>query len=133
MRHQFRHQDQLVYEWEQTLDDLNIFIIVPKGIKAKQLYVDITVKHLKVGIVPNPPYLEVYSFTGSNLQCLPCLQLSIDTMMPMRMLKVRAFPQALVATQLVQIGRGMSFHYLLSSPEGSWRASNSDRILLDPW
>lgn len=59
MRHQFRHENQVVYEWEQTLSDLNIFIKVPTGIKAKQLYVDISNKHLRVGIVPNPPYLEV--------------------------------------------------------------------------
>lgn len=58
MRHQFRHQDQVVYEWEQTLNDLNIYIQVPAGINGKQLYVDLSTKHIKVGIKPNPPYLE---------------------------------------------------------------------------
>ncbi len=58
MRHQFLHEKQLVYEWEQSLSDLNLFIKVPEGVKAKQLYVDISKKHLRVGIVPNSPYLE---------------------------------------------------------------------------
>ena len=64
MRHQFWHEKQLVYEWEQTLSDLNIFIKVPAGIKAKQLYVDITNKQLRVGIVPNTPYLEARPSQG---------------------------------------------------------------------
>ena len=69
MRHQFRHENQFVYEWEQTLSDLNIFIKVPTGIKAKQLYVDISNKHLRVGIVPNPPYLEVCLLEGLMSLC----------------------------------------------------------------
>ena len=59
MRHQFRHQDQVVYEWEQTLNDINIYIQVPAGVKGKQIYVDLENTHIKVGIKPNPPYLEV--------------------------------------------------------------------------
>ena len=59
MRHQFRHQDQVVYEWEQTLNDVNIYIQVPAGVKGKQIYVDLETTHIKVGIKPNPPYLEV--------------------------------------------------------------------------
>ena len=58
MRHQFWHEKQLIYEWDQSLSDLNIFIRVPEGVKAKQLFVDLSNKHLSVGIKPNPAYLE---------------------------------------------------------------------------
>lgn len=61
MRHQFRYENRVIYEWEQTLSDLNIYLSIPQGVKANQLFVNISNKHLRVGIVPNPPYLEVFS------------------------------------------------------------------------
>jgi len=67
MRHRFRHQDHVVYEWDQTLNDLNIYIQVPAGVKGKQIYVDLEIKHIRVGIKPNPPYLEV------NISWLCCI------------------------------------------------------------
>ncbi|KAK9810223.1 hypothetical protein WJX72_006960 [[Myrmecia] bisecta] len=42
----------------ETLTEVNIYCKVPQGVKAKQLYVDIDSKHLRVGIQPNPPYLN---------------------------------------------------------------------------
>jgi len=48
-----------VYEWDQTLSEVNVYIEVPAGVKAKQLYVDITSTHVRLGIHPNPPYLDV--------------------------------------------------------------------------
>ncbi len=36
------HGDQTVYEWDQTLGEVNVYIRLPAGVRAKQLYVDIS-------------------------------------------------------------------------------------------
>jgi hypothetical protein len=50
-----------VYEWEQSLEEVNIFIKPPPGVTARLLDVNITVNHLSVGIKGNPPYINVRS------------------------------------------------------------------------
>jgi hypothetical protein len=58
-RHAYVCKGQTVYEWDQTLSDVNIYVQLPSGVSARQLYVDITSTHIKIGIKPNPPYLDV--------------------------------------------------------------------------
>lgn len=58
-RHAHVHQGRTIYEWDQTLSELNLYVQLPTGVKAKQLYVDISSSHLRIGIKPNPPYLDV--------------------------------------------------------------------------
>ena len=58
-RHKYTHENRTIYEWDQTLCDVNIYIEVPSGVRAKQLFVDIKQTHIKIGITPNPPYLDV--------------------------------------------------------------------------
>ncbi|PNH11186.1 NudC domain-containing protein 2 [Tetrabaena socialis] len=58
-RHQYKHNGQVVYEWDQTFSEVNIYVPVPPGVRGKQLFVDITTSHLRFGIKPNPPYLDV--------------------------------------------------------------------------
>ena len=71
MRHKFEHNGQVVYEWEQSLTEVIIFIDIPEGVKAKQLYVDLSTKTISLGISPNPPYLQVIkTISGSALQLL---------------------------------------------------------------
>ncbi len=50
---------QLVYEWDQTVSEVNLYVSVPPGVRAKQLYVDILQTHIKFGMHPNPPFLDV--------------------------------------------------------------------------
>ena len=58
-RHKFQHQGRTIYSWNQTLQELNLFVDGPPGVRAKQLAVAITSTHLSIGIVGNPPYLSV--------------------------------------------------------------------------
>lgn len=58
-RHQFVHQGQVVYEWDQTFSEVNIYVQVPPGVKGKQLFVDLAGSHVRFGIKPNPPFLDV--------------------------------------------------------------------------
>lgn len=58
-RHTVTHDGQTIYEWSQTIDDVDVFVKLPPGVKGKQLYVDIQRAHLTIGIRPNPPYIDV--------------------------------------------------------------------------
>lgn len=74
-RQQYLHKGQLVYEWDQTLDDVNLYIkpppfLLPKhrsqfekqlkpGEKLPKLDISITSKRLRVGMTGNPPYIDV--------------------------------------------------------------------------
>jgi len=58
-RHKFQHQGRTIYSWNQTLQELNLFVEGPPGVRAKQLAVAITSTHLSIGIAGNPPYLSV--------------------------------------------------------------------------
>ena len=50
--------DHIIYEWEQTLEEVLIFIYPPEGIRAKDLDILIQKQHLRVGIRGNPPFLD---------------------------------------------------------------------------
>ncbi|KAG1676385.1 hypothetical protein FOA52_001180 [Chlamydomonas sp. UWO 241] len=56
-RHQFVHCGRTVYEWDQTLEEVNIYVDVPPGTSAKALFCDITTSRVSLGIKGNPPYL----------------------------------------------------------------------------
>jgi hypothetical protein len=74
-RQQFVHQGEVVYEWDQTLDDVNVYIKPPPfllkknremyekqlapGQKLPKLEIKFTSKTLSVGMTGNPPYLNV--------------------------------------------------------------------------
>lgn len=71
-RHKYMYQDRLIYEWEQSLDEVNIYIKLPpnvlkknqkqlesQGLKLQKINVKIQKNSLSVGIVGLPPYLNV--------------------------------------------------------------------------
>jgi len=58
-RHSYTYENRKIYEWDQTVSEVNIYIKVPPGVRGKQLFVEIKQSHIKVGITPNPPYLDV--------------------------------------------------------------------------
>ena len=57
-RLQFKHEGRVVYEWEQNLEEVNIYIVPPKGIPRNMIDVVIEHKHLKVGLKGNPPFID---------------------------------------------------------------------------
>ncbi|KAG2394899.1 uncharacterized protein HKW66_Vig0077260 [Vigna angularis] len=57
-RHSFIHNGEKVFEWDQTLDEVNIYINLPPNVHSKQFYCKIQSKHLELGIKGNPPYLN---------------------------------------------------------------------------
>lgn len=57
-RLQFVHKGQVVYEWEQSLEEVNIYISTPPGVTRPMLEVTIEHKHLRVGLKANPPFID---------------------------------------------------------------------------
>jgi len=58
-RHVFQHDGRKVYEWDQTLSEVNLYIETPPGVRAKELFCDITKQHVKFGVKGNPPFLDL--------------------------------------------------------------------------
>ena len=52
------HGGRLIYEWEQSLDELLIVITPPSSLPARLLSVAVESSRVAVGIKGNPPYLD---------------------------------------------------------------------------
>jgi hypothetical protein len=53
------HAGQTIYEWEQSLDEVHIYIRPPPGVLAHMIDCKITATQLTIGIKGNPPFLNV--------------------------------------------------------------------------
>mmetsp|Transcript_12819 Transcript_12819/g.26178 ORF Transcript_12819/g.26178 Transcript_12819/m.26178 type:complete len:233 (-) Transcript_12819:131-829(-) len=49
-RKKVTYQGRTIYEWEQTLEEVDIFIRPPPGVSSKEIICDIQTNHVKVGI-----------------------------------------------------------------------------------
>lgn len=54
----FMHDGRVVYEWEQALDEVHLYVTPPAGVTARMLSVVIAAGHLTLGIKGNPPFLN---------------------------------------------------------------------------
>merc|ERR1711977_147607 len=54
MRKQFKHNDQVVYEWEQNLTEIHIWVSPPPGVTAKMIDCNIEAEHVTMGIFGVP-------------------------------------------------------------------------------
>lgn len=52
-------QSQLPYKWTQTIGDLDITVPVPSNLKGRDLIVDFTRTHIKVGVKGQAPVIDV--------------------------------------------------------------------------
>jgi hypothetical protein len=57
-RRAFTHEGRVIYEWEQGLDEVLVYITPPPGARASMLVVSITPSRVAVGVKGVPPYLE---------------------------------------------------------------------------
>jgi len=57
-RKQVLHADRVIYEWEQELDEVNMFIEAPPGLPATGITCSIKPTHVTIGIKGNPPYID---------------------------------------------------------------------------
>lgn len=50
---------QTIYEWDQTVDEVNIYIPLPPGVPSKAIQCTLSAQRIVVGIKGNPPYMDV--------------------------------------------------------------------------
>jgi hypothetical protein len=64
----YTHGGKVIYEWEQTLDEINIYVKPPPGVTAKMLSCEITSKSLTLGLASNEPFLseKFEAYVNSN-------------------------------------------------------------------
>ena len=55
----YLHEGRAVYEWEQSLDEVRVFIRPPPGTRGKDLDVSVTSRRVRVGLKGNPPFLDL--------------------------------------------------------------------------
>jgi CS domain len=71
-RHKFISENRTIYEWDQTISEVNIYVGLPAGLRAKDLAIEISSRHLNLGIKGNPPYLNVRSHHVTSTICMYC-------------------------------------------------------------
>lgn len=42
--------DRVIYEWEQSLEEVNVFISPPRGVTAHDILCEITATHVTLGL-----------------------------------------------------------------------------------
>jgi len=57
-RYQFKHEGRLIYEWDQSLEDVNIYVKPPPGVTPDMIDCKLTPSHLRLGLRGNPPFLD---------------------------------------------------------------------------
>lgn len=57
-----RPAGRTIYEWQQSLNEVEIFINAPEGVKASMIECEITMERLKLGLRGNPPFIDVSYF-----------------------------------------------------------------------
>ncbi|KAF3910772.1 hypothetical protein ABW20_dc0101079 [Dactylellina cionopaga] len=60
-------QAALPYKWKQTLEEVNVSVQVPEGIRAKDLVVEIKLTSLKVGLKGSDPIMQGTLFNRIHL------------------------------------------------------------------
>ncbi|EFA83334.1 hypothetical protein PPL_04127 [Heterostelium album PN500] len=63
IRRKFEYQGRTIYEWDQTLEEVNIYIEVPEGVSSKMIACQITSNKLILGIRGNPPFIDEEFFS----------------------------------------------------------------------
>lgn len=57
-RLKFEYNGRTIYEWEQSLSEVNIYIEPPPGVRSNMFEIIISHRHLKVGLKSAPPFLD---------------------------------------------------------------------------
>ena len=56
----FKYDGRTIYEWEQSLEECNIYITPPAGLPRELIDIRITYDHLVVGVKDTTPFIGMY-------------------------------------------------------------------------
>ncbi len=57
-RYKYEYQGRTIYEWEQSLEEVNIYINPPPGVPRHLFDIEISHTHVRVGIKGAPPFID---------------------------------------------------------------------------
>lgn len=57
-RYKFEHDGRTIYEWEQSLEEVNIYMQPPEGIPRHLYDIEISHRHVRVGLKDAPPFID---------------------------------------------------------------------------
>jgi hypothetical protein len=57
-RRAFVHEGREIYQWDQTLEEVNVYVKPPPGVRAAMLDCTFSAGHLKLGLKGNKPFLD---------------------------------------------------------------------------
>ncbi len=57
-RLKYVYEGRTIYEWEQNLNEVLIYITPPPGVNKRMLDIEISHRHLKIGIKNTPSYID---------------------------------------------------------------------------
>jgi CS domain len=57
-RYKFEHDGRTIYEWEQSLEEVNIYINPPAGVTRSMFDIKISHNHLRIGLKGAPPFID---------------------------------------------------------------------------
>jgi hypothetical protein len=57
-RFKFEHEGRTIYEWEQSLEEVNIYIEPPPNLPRQLIDISIQHTHLTVGVRDTPPFID---------------------------------------------------------------------------
>jgi hypothetical protein len=58
-RRTFKYEEREIYDWEQSMQEVLVYINPPEGVTADMIDCKITVQRMVIGIRGNPPFLDV--------------------------------------------------------------------------
>ena len=57
-RFKFEYQGRLIYEWDQSLEEVNIYVEPPPDVPRNMFDIEISHTHLRVGLKGTPPFID---------------------------------------------------------------------------
>ena len=88
-RHEFKHNGETIYEWEQNLDEGHLYMTPPPGISKHDFEIKFEPKHLKVGLKATKPFLD--EDTGGSVVVGDCFWMIEDGELHIQLGKVLCF------------------------------------------
>eukprot|EP01067_Filipodium_phascolosomae_P008549 Filipodium_phascolosomae@DN730_c0_g1_i1.p1 len=62
-RQAFTYQGRTIYEWDQTLDEVHVYLSPPEGTTKQHFNITIEPRKLTVGLHGNPPFIDEKTFS----------------------------------------------------------------------
>ncbi|CAD7950069.1 unnamed protein product [Amoebophrya sp. A120] len=68
-RQDFNYNGRKIYSWDQTIDEINVYIDPPPGVTKHDLDISIAPRHVKIGLCGNPPFIQEDLYSVCDTGC----------------------------------------------------------------